>query len=112
MLNIITLDQNKVVGIKQVKLGYQLQSNEIEADSYDDSLMMKLYNSETGEFSVDPQDAIDDAYSWRNGELNRTDALMSLSDYPYVTELTAYRQALRDWPSTEDFPETRPELGI
>ena len=45
---------------------------------------------------------------WRDSELLRTDSLMLLSDYPYKDELTIYRQALRDWPSTEDFPETRP----
>lgn len=49
---------------------------------------------------------------WRNSELTRTDILMTVPDYPYVTELTAYRQALRDWPSSEDFPNIRPELGV
>lgn len=45
---------------------------------------------------------------WRNSELARTDVLMAASDYPYKEQLTVYRQELRDWPSTEDFPETRP----
>ena len=49
---------------------------------------------------------------WRNSELFRTDSLMLLSDYPYKEQLTAYRQALRDWTATEDFPDTRPTLGI
>jgi len=49
---------------------------------------------------------------WRDSELIRTDSLMLLSDYPYKDELTIYRQALRDWSATEDFPDTRPTLGI
>jgi hypothetical protein len=49
---------------------------------------------------------------WRNSELYRTDSLILLSDYPYKEQLTVYRQALRDWPATPDFPDTRPELGV
>lgn len=45
---------------------------------------------------------------WRNTQLKETDSLMLVSDYPHKEQLKAYRQALRDWPSTEDFPETRP----
>lgn len=47
---------------------------------------------------------------WRNSELFRTDSLMLLPDYPYKDQLTVYRQALRDWPSTPEFPYTRPTL--
>lgn len=61
---------------------------------------------------VEPSDE-EKAYSarqWRDAELIRTDTLMLLSDYPGKEALTAYRQALRDWPSTTDFPDTRPVL--
>ena len=61
---------------------------------------------------VEPSDE-EKAYNakqWRNQELVRTDTLMLLPDYPGKEALTAYRQALRDWPSTADFPDTRPEL--
>ena len=50
--------------------------------------------------------------NWRNEQLNQTDMLMLLPDYPYKEQLTAYRQALRDWPATEDFPYTKPELVV
>lgn len=49
---------------------------------------------------------------WRDLELFRTDSLVLLPDYPYKEQLTAYRQALRNWPATEDFPDTRPEIGV
>jgi len=47
---------------------------------------------------------------WRDMELTRTDIAATVSDYPNATAVLAYRTALRDWPSTEDFPDTRPEL--
>ena len=59
-----------------------------------------------------PQELINDiAKDWRNGELAKTDTLYLLDDYPDKDKLKAYRQALRDWPSTSDFPDTRPTLG-
>lgn len=51
------------------------------------------------------------AREWRNSELSRTDALMLLPDHPQKEELSAYRQALRDWPSQEGWPDIdRPSL--
>ena len=50
------------------------------------------------------------ALTWRDMELTRTDIAATVSDYPNATAVLAYRTALRDWPSTEDFPATRPEL--
>lgn len=49
--------------------------------------------------------------TWRNKELERTDSLALLPDHPQATQILAYRQALRDWPSTEDYPDTRPVMG-
>lgn len=48
---------------------------------------------------------------WRDSELVRTDALAILLDHPQKTEIAAYRTALRNWPSTDDFPDTKPTLG-
>ncbi|MBO55787.1 MAG: hypothetical protein CL886_09030 [Dehalococcoidia bacterium] len=48
---------------------------------------------------------------WRNSELERTDLLMLLPDHPDKDSLTEYRQKLRDWPSTSDFPDTQPTIG-
>ena len=52
-----------------------------------------------------------DARMWRDQELLRTDSLMGLSDYPNTANLTTYRQELRNWPNTGDFPDTHPILG-
>lgn len=46
--------------------------------------------------------------TWRNGAIASTDYLV-MPDYPISaeqrTELYAYRQALRDWPSLDQFPD-------
>ena len=48
---------------------------------------------------------------WRDAELVRTDALILLPDHPDKDNFTTYRQELRDWPSTDAFPDTQPTLG-
>lgn len=47
---------------------------------------------------------------WRDSELSATDFIVPLSDHPQRDAHITYREALRQWPSTEDFPATRPEL--
>ena len=51
------------------------------------------------------------ARMWRNQELRATDYIVPLSDHPQREAYMAFRTALRDWPSTSNFPATRPELG-
>ena len=46
----------------------------------------------------------------RDGELNSTDWIYPLGDHPKHAAYVAYRKKLRDWPSTADFPKTRPTL--
>lgn len=48
---------------------------------------------------------------WRDAELKDTDWIVPLSDHPQRAAYMTFRTALRDWPSTSDFPDTRPELG-
>ena len=48
---------------------------------------------------------------WRDLELQRTDWIVPVTDHPQHAAYLAYRQALRDWTSTEAFPDTRPALG-
>ena len=48
---------------------------------------------------------------WRDSELSATDYIVPLSDHPQRDAYIAYRQSLRSWPSTSDFPNIRPELG-
>lgn len=111
MLNIIGLDeQNVCVSVKQVSDGYALQGAEMLYSEYDISILGKTYDHITGEFAYTQAQIEEDARAWRNAELTRTDSLMLLPDYPQKEALTVYRQTLRDWPNTPQFPDTRPQL--
>jgi hypothetical protein len=47
---------------------------------------------------------------WRNDELSKTDSRSIVLDDPEHDAIIAYRVALRDWPTTSDFPDTKPTL--
>ncbi len=51
------------------------------------------------------------ARQWRESELASTDEAAKIPDWPNRDNILAYRIALRDWPSTRDFPNTKPTLG-
>ena len=51
------------------------------------------------------------AIEWRDLQLLASDWIVQVPDHPQRAAYITYRAALRDWPSTSDFPETRPELG-
>ena len=67
------------------------------------------------QFHVHPEPSAEDialqARGWRNGELENTDWIVPVTDHPQHAAYKTYRQKLRDWPSTSDFPNTKPELG-
>ncbi len=50
------------------------------------------------------------ARQWRDMELAFTDWIIPLTDHPQREAHIAYRESLRQWPSTDSFPETKPEL--
>ena len=61
---------------------------------------------------VTPMTPAEEARSWRNGQLSMTDHIVSLSDHSQRDAYLTYRQELRDWPSTSEFPSgTKPTLG-
>ena len=51
------------------------------------------------------------ARQWRDSELSSTDEAAKTPDWPNRPNILVYRQDLRDWPSTQDFPDTKPTLG-
>ena len=60
---------------------------------------------------VKSQEEIDgEAKAWRDGELSFTDNVAQTPDYPNRDAILIYRQELRDWPSTENFPNTKPTI--
>jgi len=48
--------------------------------------------------------------AWRDLELISTDVASSVNDFPNRDNILRYRVLLRDWPSTADFPNTRPTV--
>tara|TARA_R110001606_G_scaffold359337_1_gene511159 strand:- start:358 stop:645 length:288 start_codon:yes stop_codon:yes gene_type:complete len=66
----------------------------------------------TWELRAEPQaPSIEDiARGWRDGELLNTDYIVPLTDHPDHAVTLAYRVALRNWPSTDSFPDTKPTL--
>ena len=51
------------------------------------------------------------ARKWRDEELLRTDVAATVSDFPNAEAVIAYRQLLRDWPASEQWPDTKPTMG-
>lgn len=47
---------------------------------------------------------------WRNQQLKDTDWIITIHDHPEKVSHWEYRQLLRDWTDTPDFPDTRPTL--
>ena len=124
-------DQGICVGISNVSSSIDDPAY-IEISSYDQSYLRKKYKdgawtneyvpledykAELVDTNSEPEEAenedptSEDPREWRNMELYRTDSLVLLPDHPDKDRLVAYRQALRDWPSTSDFPNTKPTIG-
>ena len=51
------------------------------------------------------------AREWRDSKLRATDQIPAITDHPQRAAYLTYRTALRDWPSTSNFPATKPVLG-
>lgn len=47
---------------------------------------------------------------WRNIELSNTDYIVPITDHSLHSEYITYRQELRDWTDTSDFPLVKPTL--
>jgi len=89
--------ENQIIGdLDWVKSAYPDHTCELVDRSLSEEQQKELENN--------------DARDWRNEELLRTDSLFLLTDHPDYSKMADYRKALRDWPSTSDFPDTKPTL--
>jgi hypothetical protein len=52
-----------------------------------------------------------EAREWRDFQLMSSDCIVSITDHSQHAAYITYRAALRAWPSTSDFPDTKPTLG-
>ena len=62
--------------------------------------------------ALEPHQVEDAEKDWRDAELKETDWVVPITDHPDHTKYIDYRKSLRAWPSTADFPDTRPDSGI
>lgn len=77
-------------------------------DTYDNGAVVEHQFHEPIVMSDEDKKA--EAKQWRDGELGATDIISLITDHPDHAAYKTYRQKLRDWPTTSDFPETRPTL--
>ena len=85
-------------------------TNTINADAEFVEANFEHYEEWVAPTPVEPT-AEESERMWRDRELSSTDKTAQTPDWPNRDNILAYRTALRNWPSTEDFPATRPELG-
>ena len=77
----------------------------------DETFMSAHYsNYEIKEFTAGAPDPEVLARMWRNNMLEQSDNKVMIADHPDVDAYKAWRKELRDWPSTESFPDKPPEL--
>ena len=103
-------DDGICTSITSYEQAIEANSLMIKLEDIDESLLGKKWNGSAWETVVVVMTEAK-AREWRDIELERTDTLTLLDDYPQKDGLAAYRQELRDWPSTGDFPDTKPTLG-
>ena len=49
-----------------------------------------------------------EARRWRDLQLTLTDKIVPITDHPKHVDVLGYRDDLRDWPETDDFPNIKP----
>jgi len=80
----------------------------------EDAIKKAISEGDTYEAVVPPEPTEEQikfaARLWRDNALAATDWVIPISDHPQRDAYIALRQKLRQWPSTDSFPETKPTL--
>ena len=102
------IDENSVcVGVTEYQEAVTSDANMVLLESLDTSIIGQRWTGAVWE--VVPLTAVT-AREWRDGELYSTDWIVPVTDHPDREDYLLYRQALRDWPSTPSFPDTKPTI--
>ena len=123
-------DEGVCIGISSINSTIEGDSSYIEIPDYDASYLRRKYADGSWTAEVIPLAAYQAEFidttpelaeeeepvepvgrEWRDSELEQTDFIVPLSDHPQRAAYMTYRAALRNWPSTSDFPATKPVLG-
>ena len=90
----------KYISIKKEKV---LKVYSSSKELYEDLNAEQYLEMENSDFEKYQKD-------WRDLELKNTDWIIPISDHSQREAYVLYRQKLRDWPTTESFPDTCPSL--
>ena len=95
--------------VSSLALSYKpLEENWVEVDR---SVKVGYGYDGTNFINRDTELKIAEERKWRDEELKSTDYMVPITDHPQHSLYINYRQALRDYPSQEGFPNgTRPSL--
>lgn len=100
-------EKNVVIGCYESDIDQQ-NSLEIFTNSSIEDIVGKIYvDSNTLRLDVESE-----GLQWRNSELLETDWITGATDHPDYQKYIEYRQKLRDWPETADFPNIHPVLEV
>lgn len=81
------------------------QDGDLLRYSYENGMLIEKYFVVNNQESESNEEV---ARMWRNNEIASTDYIVPLTDFPNYNSWITYRQQLRDWPSTDNFPNTKP----
>ena len=113
MENRIAIIKNNVVDnviIATTEFGDTLSDITVDVTSIECAIGWS-YDGTSFAAPVKSQEEIEtEARQWRDNELQSTDFIVPLTDHPNHEATITYRQELRDWPSTENFPNTKPTI--
>jgi len=113
MENKIAIIKNSVVDsviIATTEFGDTLSDITVDVTSIECAIGWS-YDGTSFAAPVKSQEEIEaEARQWRDDELQSTDYIVPLTDHPDYAATITYRQELRDWPSTENFPNTKPTI--
>ena len=111
MENKIAIIKNSVVDsviIATTEFGDTLSDITVDVTSIECAIGWS-YDGTSFAAPVKSQEEIEtEARQWRDNELQSTDFIVPLTDHPDHEATITYRQELRDWPSTDAFPDTKP----
>ncbi len=111
MENKIAIIKNGVVDsiiIATTEFGDTLADTTVDATSIECGIGWS-YDGTNFAAPVKSQEEIEaEAKAWRDSELRSTDNVAQTPDYPNRDAILVYRQQLRDWTATDNFPNIKP----
>ena len=94
----------ELISVTLLNDGSGLSRHLFSTGSYIDKVVHEPWVKTTEEIAAD-------ARGWRDTQLEETDYIPAITDHPQRAAYLTYRTALRNWPSTSDFPATKPTLS-